>query len=632
MAYTTIDDPSQYFDIVTYAGDGGSSKTITGLDFQADFLWIKNRTEARDHILANLKFNPPIIGAYDAVGGSTDTAINLSVSADTKNYVVFNEALIAGYDGKGLVTINLTLSNNAKIGSRFSGLPGLDFRGFPTNCVLNLTINSGSAIYGCGGAGGRGGGWGNTAPSGSAGGDAIWLDKATTIVNNGTVAGGGGGGGGGAGWAPTGAYGMGGAGGGGGAGFDGGAGGSKEDSSANVSAASDGSAGSTSGGGSGGSGSSKDGYTTHSGATGGGLGAAGGGSTGSHTSWAGQGSSGGSGGAGGKYTDGNTYATWSTEGTRTGSANDSVTNGVALSPYLSLPSTSNLQTDTDRLLEINSSGFKVGADNTVNENSTNLVAFAWKAKNGAATFNDASSTGVGSIDSVHEANQEAGFSIVTYTGNNTEGATFAHGLGAAPELVIVKGLNTSDNWTVFNGTSTTTSRSLFLQATDAEIPVSSYNFWNLYWDETRPSSTVVTLGVDNSVNGSGGNKTYVAYCFRSIQGYSKIGKYVGNGDASNGTFVYTGFKPAWVMSKKTTSASNFDIDDSGRNPFNPTDKRLFTNFNAAEVTGTSRDFLSNGFKMYNTHGGQNTSGQSYVYMAFAENPFVSSEGVPTTAR
>ena len=143
MAYTTINDPTQYFDIVTYTGDGSSSKTITGLGFQADFLWIKNRTEARSHFLADRKYNPPIIGSYAAVGGSTGTAINLSVTSDTLNYIVFNEALKAGYDGQGLVTINLTISNNAKLGSIVPGLPGLDFRGFPTNCVLNLTVSSG---------------------------------------------------------------------------------------------------------------------------------------------------------------------------------------------------------------------------------------------------------------------------------------------------------------------------------------------------------------------------------------------------------------------------------------------------------------------------------------------------------
>lgn len=622
MAYTTIDDPTQYFDIVTYAGDGGSSKTITGLDFQADFLWIKNRTEAREHILANLKLNPPIIGAYSAVGGSTGTAINLSVSADTKNYVVFNEALIAGYDGKGLVTINLTLSSNAKIGSGFSGLPGLDFRGFPTNCVLNLTINSGSAIYGCGGKGGDGGSWGNVASSGSAGGDAIWLDKATTIVNNGTVAGGGGGGGGGAGWAPTGAYGMGGAGGGGGAGFDGGAGGGAAGSSSNVSAASSGNAGSTSGGGSGGSGSSKDGYTTHSGATGGGLGAAGGGSTGSHTSWAGQGSSGGSGGAGGKYTDGNTYATWSTEGTRTGSANDSVTNGVALSPYLRSNTTSKLQTDTDRLLEINSSGFKVGADNTVNENSKNLVAWAWKAKNGAATFNDASSTGVGSIDSVHEANQEAGFSIISYTGTGSSG-TIAHGLGAIPEMYWVKNLDSTSNFEVFTSVITSGENSV-LRIDNSDAKADS--------GVTLPTSSVIT--VTQGINQNEDGQKYIMYVFKSIQGYSKIGKYVGNANA-NGAFVYTGFKPAFVIIKKSSGGENWKMVDIKRSPFNVMDEVLEPSTSNAESSnqggGDSINFVSNGFKCQNG-AGQFNDANTYIYMAFAEHPFVSSEGAPTTAR
>ena len=626
MAYTNIDDPTQYFDIVTYAGDGGSTKTITGYGFQADWLWIKNRTEARDHILADLKFNPPIIGAYDAVGGSTGTAINLSVAADSLNYVVFNEALKAGYDGKGLVTINLTVSSNAKIGSLFSGLPGLDFRGFPTNCVLNLTINSGSAIYGCGGKGGSGGGHSATAGSGSAGGDAIWLDKATTIVNNGTVAGGGGGGGGGAGWAPTGMYGMGGAGGGGGAGFNGGAGGSNTDSSVGVSASTSGSAGSISSGGSGGNGSSKDGYTTHSGATGGGLGAAGGGSTGGHTSWAGQPSSGGSGGAGGKYTDGNTNATWSTEGTRTGSANDSVTNGGSLNPYWRSNSNAALQTDTDRLLEINSSGFKVGADTTVNENAKNFVAWAWKAKNGAATFNDASSTSVGTIDSVHEANQEAGFSIITYTGTGSAG-TLAHGLGATPKFLIFKNLEATERpWIPSELITGNANGGILFDSTDAEYTGGSNNI-----DASAFSSTLISIKTAGGVNNNGDR--HVCYAFCEKKGYSKFGTYTGNGNA-DGPFVYTGFKPAFIIGKKTSGTDNWYLMDTKRLPFNSSDgDRVFPNLSNAESTDGPRiDFVSNGFKMKTDAGLFNDSDAKYIYMAFAEHPFVSSKGVPVTAR
>ena len=285
-----------------------------------------------------------------------------------------------------------------------------------------------------------------------------------------------------------------------------------------------------------------------------------------------------------------------------------------------------------------SNGFTEDAETSnfgFNVNNETFVAWQWKVNGGTTTTNDASSTGVGSIDSVIQANTTAGFSIVTYTGNGTEGASFAHGLGVAPELVIIKGRSHADDWPVFNGTSTTTSRSLHLQTTQAEIPVSSYNFWNLYWDETRPSSTVVTLGVDAKLNGDG--RTFVAYCFNSIQGYSKIGKYLGNGTGANsaadGTFVHTGFKPAWVMAKATSVAQGWNIFDNKRTPTNEMGKFFYANTADAETSGyDSMDFLSNGFKLRRNLNGANDSGQNYVYLAFAESPFVSSTGTPTTAK
>ena len=286
--------------------------------------------------------------------------------------------------------------------------------------------------------------------------------------------------------------------------------------------------------------------------------------------------------------------------------------------------------DANRVQAFQTNGFQVGTASTVNQNTITMVAWQWKANGGTTASNTD-----GSITSTVQANTTAGFSIVTYTGNATEGATFGHGLGATPDLVIVKGRADADNWAVFNGTSTTNSRSLHLDSTDGEIPVSSYNFWNLYWDETRPSSTVVTLGVDSKVNKNSGTK--VAYCFRSIQGYSKIGKYTGNG-STNGAFVYTGFQPAWILFKRTDSANNWYVMDNKRNTFNPLSEAIGPDRNNAEI-GTAVvgaayhvDLLSNGFKFRTVEQSHNGNGSSYVYMAFAEHPFVSSEGVPTTAR
>ena len=281
--------------------------------------------------------------------------------------------------------------------------------------------------------------------------------------------------------------------------------------------------------------------------------------------------------------------------------------------------------DANRVQAFQTNGFQVGTASTVNQDGITMVAWQWKANGGTTASNTD-----GSITSTVQANTTAGFSIVTYTGNATEGATFGHGLGATPDLVIVKGRADADNWAVFNGTSTTTSRSLHLDTNDAEIPVSSYNFWNLYWDETRPSSTVVTLGVDSKVNKNSGTK--VAYCFRSIQGYSKIGSYVGNG-STNGPFAYTGFKPAWLMVKGISANSReWFLFDGTRNPTNPFNKYVKAESTDAEASSTFGDFCSNGFKVRSDGASYNSSGETFFYYAIAENPFVSSEGVPTTAR
>ena len=284
------------------------------------------------------------------------------------------------------------------------------------------------------------------------------------------------------------------------------------------------------------------------------------------------------------------------------------------------------ETEANGIQAFETDGFQIGSGGLVNTNGNDYVAWQWKANGGTTSSNSN-----GSITSTVQANTTAGFSIVTYVSNNTEGATFGHGLSSTPDLVIVKGRDSADNWAVFNGTSTTNSRSLHLDTNDGEIPVSSYNFWNLYWDETRPSSTVVTLGVDAKVNKSG-NENFVAYCFHSVKGYSKIGKYTGNGNA-DGPFIYTGFKPAWLLFKQTSAnGENWRIFDNKRSPFNQVDDHLFASSNSVENDETGCDFLSNGFKWKNSDAHQNGNGAKYVYMAFAEHPFVSSKGVPVTAR
>jgi hypothetical protein len=149
------------------------------------------------------------------------------------------------------------------------------------------------------------------------------------------------------------------------------------------------------------------------------------------------------------------------------------------------------------------------------------------------------------------------------------------------------------------------------------------------WDSTTPTSTVFSLGTDASVNASGG--TFIAYCFAEVKGYSKFGSYTGNG-STDGTFIYTGFKPAFVMIKRTDSAFGWYIYDSVRDPENENTKALLPSESDAENNEAGMDLLSNGFKLRNTGAGRNPSGGNIIYMAFADSPFVSSKAIPTTAR
>ena len=276
------------------------------------------------------------------------------------------------------------------------------------------------------------------------------------------------------------------------------------------------------------------------------------------------------------------------------------------------------------LKSFDSDGFTLGTDGDVNyDDSQTGVAWNWKA--GTAFTNDASATGVGSIDSAGSVNTDAGFSIIRYGGTGSLG-TVAHGLGVAPSFIAFKRLDTTGNWVNYHKSIGAT-KYLRFDTDSAEITASDE------FNDTEPTSTVFTVETDGAVNASGTNNI-IAYCFADVKGYSKFGEYAGNGNA-DGTFVYTGFKPAFVMVKRYDGAGQgWNMFDNKRDPFNLVDEFLIANSSNAEATGgaLNLDFLSNGFKFRGTDGGSNTSGSEYIYMAFAESPFTTSTGIPATAR
>ncbi len=279
-------------------------------------------------------------------------------------------------------------------------------------------------------------------------------------------------------------------------------------------------------------------------------------------------------------------------------------------------------TEAQSVKTFNTDGFTLGTSGDYNGSSDTHVAWQWKANGGTATAT-ASESGDNPAYSV-QANTDAGFSIVTYTGTGADTSTVAHGLGATPKMIIFKRRDGTPNWMVHHANLASATKRVNLNTTNAEGDASNF------LDDTAPTSSVFTLGFSAAVNADGG--TFVAYCFAPIQGYSKFGSYTGNGNA-DGPFIYTGFKPSWVMIKVSSgSTGGWDMYDNKRGSYNGQIAMLQANSNGAEQTSDAVDFLSNGFKIRSTSGNQNGSGNTHIYMAFAESPFVSSEGVPTTAR
>ena len=273
-----------------------------------------------------------------------------------------------------------------------------------------------------------------------------------------------------------------------------------------------------------------------------------------------------------------------------------------------------------------SDGFTITEGSTngddFNQSSRNYVAWQWKANGGTTASNS-----VGDIDSVVQANTDAGFAIVTYTGNGSANQTIGHGLGAVPKMILFKNRSNAAYWYVYH-VATGNDTMTYLNLTNAAQSLSS--------QFSTPTTTTFNVSNENSTfsgyNTSG--NTYVAYVFAEVQGYSKFGKYTGSGGTGiTAPFVYTGFKPAFVMLKPSSAADNWIILDNKRDPSNSAEKRLFPDASNSEGTGYDVcDMLSNGFKINGTSTSWNGSGRTYIYMAFAENPFVTSTGIPATAR
>jgi hypothetical protein len=272
----------------------------------------------------------------------------------------------------------------------------------------------------------------------------------------------------------------------------------------------------------------------------------------------------------------------------------------------------------DLLSSFNSNGFSVnntlsgGANPSTNGSGTTFVGWQWQAGQGSTSSNTS-----GSITSTVSVNTTAGFSVVTYTGTGAN-ATVGHGLGVAPSFTAVKCRNDGTIGWVNYHASLGNTKFLNLNSTNAAGTGSTV------WNNTSPTSTTIALGTDSAVNGS--TKTYVIYAWAEIAGFSKISSYTGNGSA-DGPFVYTGFRPKFILVKNSSSVVDWIVWDSARNTFNPTNSKLSPNTSGAEYTDTAVvgvDFLSNGFKLKGTDSAVNGSGDSYIYMAFAENPFKNS--------
>ena len=286
------------------------------------------------------------------------------------------------------------------------------------------------------------------------------------------------------------------------------------------------------------------------------------------------------------------------------------------------PNGTNAEGDTSEgVKSFDSDGFTCGTNSSLNGSTSTYVAWCWKA----GTTSGITTTGANITPSAYSMNATSGISIIKYEGNGTDGTNTAHALGAVPHMIIVKRLENSNYWAVYHhkNTSAPNTDYLVLNATDATSDAG-------LWKDTDPTSVYFRHDNSTSVNANG--EDMVAYLFTSIQGFSKFGKYTGNVNA-DGVFIYLGFKPALFIVKETGNAEPWVMYDNRRGDYgnaNPNDQHLVASGTAVESSGTAIDFLSNGVKIRSNAGHLNEG--DYIYMAWAETPFVNSNGVPCNAR
>jgi hypothetical protein len=266
------------------------------------------------------------------------------------------------------------------------------------------------------------------------------------------------------------------------------------------------------------------------------------------------------------------------------------------------------------ITSFNSDGFTLGSNGNSNANGNSHASWSWRGSDSSAVSNTD-----GTQTAQVSANTTSGFSIVTFAEAASYGGyiSFGHGLGVAPNVVIYRQYDNTSNWQVYHS-ALGTGKLIQLNTTGAAST-------DTYWGTIDSSVVNVWESLQSPTKNS------IAYCFAEKKGFSKFGSYTGNGSA-DGTFVYTGFKPAFVMLKRTNDTAHWQMQDSKRIGFNPENERLYASDSAAEQTINFIDLLSNGFKCITTDAGANGSGDNFIYMAFAENPFVTSTSIPTTAR